>query len=216
MTEAVYEIRMAQRFRGFLPVVVDVETGGFNAATDALLEVAAVLLELEPDGVLIRGETIRVHIEPFPGSNIEPEALEITGIDPSHPLRPALPEKEALMRVFREVRRAVRENECNRAVLVGHNASFDLGFVNAAVERNEIKRNPFHPFSCFDTATLGGVAFGQTVLARAIDAAGMDWDASQAHSAAYDAEKTADLFCLIVNKFRDIHAASFTRNQAAR
>jgi ribonuclease T len=216
MTDAVYEIRMAQRFRGFLPVVVDVETGGFNAATDALLEVAAVLLELEPDGLLIRGETIRVHIEPFPGSNIEPEALEITGIDPSHPLRPALPEKEALMRVFREVRRAVRENECNRAVLVGHNASFDLGFVNAAVERNEIKRNPFHPFSCFDTATLGGVAFGQTVLARAIDAAGMDWDSSQAHSAAYDAEKTADLFCLIVNKFRDIHAASVTRNHAAR
>ena len=117
--------RIADRFRGFLPVVVDVETGGFNAATDALLEVAAVLLELEPDGILIRGETIRVHVEPFPGSNIEPEALEITGIDPSHPLRPALPEKEALMRVFREVRRAVRENECNRAVLVGHNASFD-------------------------------------------------------------------------------------------
>jgi ribonuclease T len=216
VTEAVYEIRMAQRFRGFLPVVVDVETGGFNPATDALLEIAAVLLELEPDGILIRGETVRVHVEPFPGANIEPEALEITGIDPNHPLRPALPEKEALMRVFREVRRGVRENECNRAVLVGHNASFDLGFINAAVARTEIKRNPFHPFSCFDTATLGGIAFGQTVLARAIDAAGMEWDASQAHSAAYDAEKTADLFCLIVNKFRDIHAASIGYGQVTR
>jgi ribonuclease T len=126
-------------------------------------------------------------------------------------LRPALPEKDALMRVFREVRRAVRDTECNRAVLVGHNASFDLGFINAAVARNEIKRNPFHPFSCFDTATLGGVAFGQTVLARAIDAAGIEWDASQAHSAAYDAEKTADLFCFIVNKFRDIHAESISK-----
>ncbi len=215
MTDTDYEIHMAQRFRGFLPVVVDVETGGFNATTDALLEVAAVLLTLGPDGLLTRGETIRVHVEPFPGSNIEPEALEITGIDPSHPLRPALPEKEALMRVFREVRRAVRDTECNRAVLVGHNASFDLGFINAAVARNEIKRNPFHPFSCFDTATLGGVAFGQTVLARAIDAAGIDWDASQAHSAAYDAEKTADLFCLIVNKFRDIHAQSISKTKAA-
>lgn len=198
------DIRMGNRFRGFLPVVVDVETGGFNAKTDALLEIAAVLLNLDSEGLLTRGETIRYHVKPFEGANLEAASLAVNGIDPDHPLRPAIDEHDALQRTFREVRRAVRENRCSRAVLVGHNAHFDLGFVNEAVERSAIKRNPFHPFSCFDTATLCGVAFGQTVLARAAIAAGMGWDETQAHSASYDAEVTADLFCEAVNRYRDI------------
>jgi len=200
---------MADRFRGFLPVVVDVETGGFNAQTDALLEIAAVTLRLTSEGLLERIETIRYHIVPFDGANIEPASLAINGIDPHHPLRPAIDERDALQRTFREVRRAIRENRCSRAVLVGHNAHFDLGFLNKAVERSSIKRNPFHPFSCFDTATLCGVAFGQTVLARAVIAAGMDWDETQAHSASYDAEMTADLFCEVVNRYRDIFETSW-------
>ncbi len=198
------DIRMGNRFRGFLPVVVDVETGGFNAKTDALLEIAVVLLDLDSEGLLTRVETIRYHVKPFEGANLEPASLAVNGIDPNHPLRPAIDERDALQRTFREVRRAVRENRCSRAVLVGHNAHFDLGFVNEAVERSAIKRNPFHPFSCFDTATLCGVAFGQTVLARAAIAAGMGWDETQAHSASYDAEVTADLFCEVVNRYRDI------------
>ena len=195
---------MANRFRGFLPVVVDVETGGFNARTDALLEIAAVTLSLNSEGLLERQETIRYHVVPFEGANIEAASLAVNGIDPHHPLRPAIDERDALQRTFREVRRTMRENRCSRAVLVGHNAHFDLGFLNQAVERSSIKRNPFHPFSCFDTATLCGVAFGQTVLARAVIAAGMDWDETQAHSASYDAEVTADLFCEVVNRYRDI------------
>ena len=195
---------MANRFRGFLPIVIDVETGGFNANTDALLEIAAVLLKMETDGSLDRKETVRFHVQPFEGANIDPASLEINGIDPDHPLRPAIPEKEAMQRIFREVRREIREHGCTRAVLVGHNASFDLGFLNAAVRRSEIKRNPFHPFSSFDTATLGGVAFGQTVLARAVTAAGMNWNSDMAHSAVYDAEQTAELFCTVVNRCNDI------------
>jgi ribonuclease T len=196
---------MAQRFRGFLPVVVDVETGGFNAATDALLEISAVILELSEDGVFVPGEVHCFHVEPFPGANMEPASLAVTGIDPEHPLRPAIPEREAITRVFREVRRAIRETGCKRAVLTGHNAAFDLAFLNAAVSRCRLKRNPFHPFSCFDTVTLGGVAVGQTVLARALVAAGLDWDSSQAHSSAYDAERTAALFCTIINRFRPFY-----------
>ncbi len=195
---------MANRFRGFLPVVVDVETGGFNCRTDALLEIAAVLVEMNPDGDLERGETIRYHVKPFEGANIEEASLAVNGIDPHHPLRPAIDERDAMQRTFREVRRAIRENGCSRAVLVGHNAHFDLGFLNEAVGRCAIKRNPFHPFSCFDTATLCGVAYGQTVLARAAIAAGFGWDETQAHSASYDAEMTADLFCDAVNRYRDI------------
>ncbi len=199
---------IADRFRGFLPVVVDVETGGFNSQTDALLEIAAVLVEAQDDGTLIRGETFRYHVKPFAGSNMEPASMAVNGIDPNHPLRPAIDERDAMQRIFREVRRAVRDAGCTRAILVGHNASFDLGFVNAAVERVAIKRNPFHPFSAFDTATLCGLAYGQTVLARAVKAAGMSWDETQAHSAAYDAEMTTDIFCDVINRFKPVYDAA--------
>ena len=195
---------MADRFRGFLPVVVDVETGGFNARTDALLEIAAVLLKFDEQGILRRDETFRYHVKPFDGANMVPASLAVNGIDPDHPLRPAIDERDALQRVFREVRRAIREANCTRAILVGHNSAFDLGFINEAIERSAIKRNPFHPFSSFDTATLCGVAFGQTVLSRAVKAAGLEFDEESAHSAAYDAEITADVFCEVVNRFRPV------------
>jgi len=200
-------VAIAKRFRGFLPVVVDVETGGFNCKTDALLEIAAVLLVARNDGTLARGETIRYHVKPFEGANLEPASLAVNGINPDHPLRPAISEGDALQNVFREVRKAVRDAGCTRAILVGHNSSFDLGFVNEAVLRADIKRNPFHPFSSFDTATLCGVAYGQTVLARAVAAAGFEWNEESAHSAAYDAEVTADVFCDIVNRFKPIFDA---------
>jgi len=167
-----------------------------------LLEIAAVLVDPQEDGTLLRGETFRYHVKPFEGANMEPASLAVNGIDPHHPLRPAIDERDALQRIFREVRRALKDQGCSRAILVGHNAAFDLGFLNEAVGRTAIKRNPFHPFSSFDTATLCGVAYGQTVLARAVKAAGMVWDESSAHSAAYDAEITTDIFCDVVNRFQ--------------
>jgi ribonuclease T len=202
-TAATTAALMSRRFRGFLPVVIDVETGGFHSATDALLEIAAVIIDMEPDGTLKRGATHSFHVKPFEGARLDPAALAITGIDPFHPLRPALPEKDALGRVFREIRHAIHAYNCRRAILVGHNAAFDLGFLNAAVVRADVKRNPFHPFSCFDTATLAGAALGQTVLAKALAVAGIQWDPSSAHSASYDAERTADVFCLICNRLSD-------------
>jgi ribonuclease T len=204
---------MARRFRQFLPVVIDVETGGFNCATDALLEIAAVMIEFGPDGRLKRGQSHAYHVRPFEGSNIEAASLAVNGIDPYHPLRPALPEKDALGRIFTEVRHVMKAQECRRAVLVGHNAAFDLGFLNAAVARAEIKRNPFHPFSCFDTATLAGAAFGQTVLAKAVQICGLSWDSSEAHSARYDAERTADIFCEVCNALDEVWRSADARSQ---
>lgn len=192
---------MANRFRSFLPVVVDVETAGFNSKRDALLEIAAVILLFNEEGELQPVETVDCHVEPFPGANLDEKSLEFTGIDPYHPFRFAKPESEAMPIIFKPVRQAVKENACTRAILVGHNPSFDLAFLNAAAERCKIKRNPFHPFSSFDTATMGGLAYGQTVLARAAIAAGIEWDQEQAHSAKYDAERTAELFCNIVNRW---------------
>ena len=191
--------RIADRFRGFLPVVVDVETGGFDWNRHALLEIAAVPIDVDADGKLVLGEAASVHVEPAPGTDIDPQSLEVTGIDLDHPFRFAKPEREALEHVFAPVRAAVKKHGCQRAILVGHNAHFDLNFLNAAVNRVQHRRNPFHPFSVFDTVTMAGLMYGQTVLARAIHAAGLDWDQREAHSAVYDAERTAQLFCIIAN-----------------
>ncbi len=192
------------RFRGYYPVAIDVETGGFNAATDALLEVAATTFSIDERGIWTMDECLSRHVEPFAGANLDPSALEFTGINPEHPFRKqiAVLEKDALQDIFKMVRQRMKAYGCKRAILVGHNPSFDLGFINAAVERAGIKRNPFHPFSTFDTATLGGLAYGQTVLSRAVIAAGISWDHEQAHSARYDTEKTAELFCNIVNQWK--------------
>jgi len=196
---------IAKRFRGFLPVIIDVETGGFNCATDALLELAAVFVRFDAAGNLELSDHHRYIVKPFEGSRLDPASLQVTGIDPFHPLRPAIEEGDALRALFQEVRKELKQAGCNRAILVGHNSFFDLQFVNAAAERTGIKRNPFHPFSSFDTATLGGVAFGQTVLSRAVVAAGLPWDDAQAHSALYDAQMTAQIFCTVVNRFRTVY-----------
>lgn len=198
------EPTIADRFRGFLPVVVDLETAGFNATTDALLEIAAIPIEMGEGGIVYPGEVIACAVEPFPGANLEESSLRFTGIDPDDPHRGALAEREALTAIFQPIRRQIRDQQCNRGVVVAHNAHFDLGFLNAAVERCNIKRNPFHPFSCIDTASLASVAYGQTVLARACDVAQIEFDNQKAHSAAYDALKTAELFCAIVNRWQQL------------
>lgn len=198
---------MSNRFRGFLPVVVDVETAGFNPKTDALLEVAAVMVYFNEQGELHVGDTVACHVQPFIGANLDQSSLAFTGIDPHHPFRFAISELEALKKIFDPIRAELKLNACTRAILVGHNPAFDLSFIKAAAERTGIKKNPFHQFSTFDTATLSGLAYGQTVLARAAMAAGIDWDSNEAHSARYDAEKTAELFCRIVNRWGEINPA---------
>lgn len=192
---------MCQRFRSFLPVVVDVETGGLNWQTDALLQIAVVILRMDEDGRIFPAQTHSCHVEPFKGANIDPKSIELNGIRIDHPLRMAIDEHDALKRMFQPVRQEIQDTGCTRAILVGHNSFFDLCFLNAAIDRTKIKRSPFHPFSSFDTATLGGLAYGQTVLAKAVEASGEGWDGKSAHSAIYDAEKTADLFCNIVNRW---------------
>lgn len=205
MNSPVQVTKISQRFRGFLPVVVDVETAGFNAKSDALLEIAAVVVRMDDYGRVFPAETHHAHVQPFPGANLDQRALEFTGIDPFHPFRLAKPELDALEHVLNPINEELRVQACSRAILVGHNPFFDLGFLKAAVERTAFKPNPFHAFTTFDTATLGGLAYGQTVLARAAKAAGIDWDGEQAHSAVYDAERTAELFCIIVNRWQELH-----------
>jgi ribonuclease T len=193
---------IVSRFRGFLPVVVDVETAGFDPQRHALLELAAIVIRMDADGWLEPGPTQACHILPFIGAEMDPRALAFNKIDPEHPFRDAIAERDALARVLSPIRKAVSSTGCNRAILVGHNAHFDLSFIKAAVERTNYKRNPFHAFSVFDTVSLAGLMYGQTVLAKAVKAAGLGWDDKEAHTAIYDAEKTADLFCTIINRWR--------------
>lgn len=196
-------LTLKKRFRGYFPVVIDVETAGFNAKTDALLEICAVTLKMDEHGDLQPASTIHFHVEPFEGANIEKEALDFIGLrDPFSPLRGAVPESEALKEIYKLVRKEQKVADCSRAIIVAHNAQFDHGFVMEASERSKLKRVPFHPFATFDTATLSGLAYGQTVLAKACKTAGMEFDNKEAHSALYDTQKTAELFCGIVNKWK--------------
>lgn len=199
-------IPLEKRFRGYLPVIIDIETAGFNPKKNALLEIAAIIVELNSDCELHITEHYTTHVIPFKNSELDEAALKFNGIDPYHPFRMAIDEKDALEMMFKPIRAAIKRNNCTKAILVGHNPAFDIAFLNAAVHRTQIKRSPFHPFSTFDTATLGGLAYQQTVLAKVAQAAGMEWDNEKAHSALYDAEKTAELFCKIVNRWKHLEA----------
>ena len=196
--------QLAHRFRGYFPVIIDVETAGFNANTDALLEIAAVTLHMDEEGKLHPDQTYHAHVTPFEGANLEPAALEFNGIDPNCALRGAIDEDEAMKELCKTIRKQQKAAECQRSVIVAHNATFDQSFVNAAIERCNIKRTPFHPFVSFDTTTLSGLAVGQTVLVKACQAAGIAFDQKEAHSALYDAQKTAELFCYIVNRYASL------------
>ncbi|WP_218056143.1 ribonuclease T [Gilliamella sp. wkB108] len=194
--------KLSERFRGFYPVVIDIETSGFDPKLNAILEIAAITLTMDSAGWLEPEQSIQFNVNPFENAILEPTALAFNGIDPTNPLRGAVDEKIALEEIFKTVRTGIKANDCNRAVIVAHNAHFDHSFLMTAAERAGIKRNPFHPFATFDTASLSGLVFGQTVLAKACEVAQIPFDLKQAHSALYDTEKTAILFCEIVNRFK--------------
>lgn len=193
---------LANRFRGYFPVIIDVETAGFASKTDALLEVAAVTVKLDKFNMLEPDIMVHHHVHPFLGANLEPAALEFNGIDPDCALRGAIDETDAMLDLCKTIRKAQKDADCQRSVIVAHNASFDQGFINAAINRSKIKRTPFHPFVSFDTTTLAALTLGQTVLLKACQTANIHFDPKQAHSALYDAQKTAELFCYMVNKWQ--------------
>lgn len=205
---------MSERFRGFLPVVVDLETGGFDPESNPILEMAAVFVYFEGNR-LLPGARWRRAVHPHRGGILNPAALKVTGIDPTDPERGAVAEVEALRDLFRHVRAALKEHDCQRAILVAHNASFDQQFLNRALARTELKRNPFHPFSAIDTASLAAVTYGHTVLSEACARANISFDKDQAHSALYDAERTAELFCAVVNAWRGTGAEPWRGSQVS-
>ena len=194
-------MKLKDRIRGYLPVVIDVETSGFNEQTDALLEICAIILGMDEEGSFFAKTTLHYHVEPFKGANIEASAIKFNGIDIDNPFRPAVPEKKALSEIFNHINEELETEECSRAILVGHNAFFDLGFVKAATLRANLK-SPFHQFSTIDTVSLSALCCGETVLAKAISKMDIEWDNNEAHSALYDTQKTSELFCQIFNSHK--------------
>lgn len=197
--------KISKRFRGYLPVVIDVETGGVNPLKDALLELAAIVIRMDENGMLYPDKSFHYHIEPFANGHLDPSSLAFNKIDPFHPFRFAIKEEMALGDLFSNIQQLCQMTNCQRAVLVGHNAWFDQHFLNAAVHRCKITKNPFHRFTSLDTATLSALAYGQTVLSKALKAANIEYDSEKAHSALYDAECTARLFCTIVNQWKTVN-----------
>lgn len=195
---------LRKRFRTFYPVVIDIETAGFNPETDAILEIAIITLKMNKLGLLEKENLLHFHVQPFQGAQIDKNSIAFHGIDPFSPLRGAISEYEALYSIFDLVQEGIKLNNCTKSIIVAHNAIFDHNFLTAAITRTGIKNNPFHSFVIFDTATLSGLAVGQTVLARACKAIGVNFDNNQAHSALYDTQRTADLFCKIVNRWKTL------------
>lgn len=196
-------MKIYKRFAGYLPVVVDCETGGVNAQTDALLEVACCCIAFK-ENRLVQAEKLHYHVNPFSGGIITTEALEINQIRPHHPFRFALKESECLADMSLKIKQYCQKYHCRRAILVGHNAHFDLGFLLAAYKRCDMMSSfPFHHFSVLDTVTLSAFFLKETVLARAVRRAGLKFDVDQAHSAIYDVDRTAALFCHLENKCPD-------------
>ncbi|MCK3658706.1 ribonuclease T [Pasteurellaceae bacterium Pebbles2] len=207
MTEEAIDYHLLKnRFRGYYPVIIDVETAGLNSQTDGLLELAAITLKMDEQGWLMPDQTYHCHIQPFEGALINPDSMKINGIKLDDPERNAvaISELDAITGLFQMVRRGQKDAGCQRSIIVAHNAAFDQGFIMAAAERTGVKRNPFHPFSAFDTSTLSGLMFGQTVLVKACQMAKIPFDGKQAHSALYDTERTADLFCYMVNHLKKL------------
>ncbi|QCI26698.1 ribonuclease T [Buchnera aphidicola (Thelaxes californica)] len=204
MSKDVNSCSLNQRFRSFYPVIIDIETAGFNPKKHALLEIAAITLRMDKLGWIYKEKTIHFHIQPFIGSLINKNALTFNKIDPFNPLRGAISEIQALKKIFQLIHQGIKETKCSKAIIVAHNAMFDYNFLMAAIERTNIESNPFHPFATFDTASLSGLILGQTVLSKACKKAGLNFDNSQAHSALYDTTQTANLFCELVNRLKRI------------
>jgi DNA polymerase-3 subunit alpha (Gram-positive type) len=123
-------------------IIFDLETTGFSAAGDRITEIGAVR---------IRGEQILDSFSTFvnPGRSLSSEIIKVTGIT-DEMLQDAPKEEEALQAFYRFI-------GDEKATLVAHNASFDMGFLRAAAKRCNLKCL----FSSIDTVPMSRSLFKQ-------------------------------------------------------
>ncbi len=192
----------SRRFRGFLPVVIDVETGGFHLAapTRCWRSPPSSSRWTTPAGCAA-ARRMRFTCKPFEGARLDPVSLEVNGIDPWHPLRPAIDEADALQRLFREIRTAIRAH----ALPARHSrrATTRPSIWASSTRRSSAPASSAIRFIRSRASTprrSAASALGQTVLRARRAAGGHRMGSAAARTrAAYDAERTADLFCHICN-----------------
>lgn len=164
-------------------VVVDLETTGGSAESDAITEIGAVKVR----GGEILGE-LGTLVDP--GRAIPPYIVEITGITTAM-VRNA-PRIEAVLPGFLEFARG--------AVLVAHNAGFDIGFLKAAAARAAI---PWPRFQVLCTVKLARRVLSRdeapsvklSVLASLLGA-----DTTPTHRALDDARATVDVLHALIGR----------------
>lgn len=165
-------------------VVFDVETTGLSAVYDTIIELAAVK---------VRGGELKETFERFanPHHPLSSTTTELTGI--TDDMVKDAPEVAEVMRDFVEF--------IGDAVLVAHNASFDMGFFYEACKKANIKVNPY---PVIDTLELARFLYPElrnhrlNTLAKKFDI-----ELTQHHRAIYDTEATAHLLNQLLKDAKD-------------
>ena len=92
-------MELSERFRGYLPVVLDLETGGFDHQVNPILELACCFVQMQDDRLSIKGQE-SWNVQPVDGMVVEPASLKVTGIDLDDPHRDAMDEASVLKDFF--------------------------------------------------------------------------------------------------------------------
>ncbi|MDQ0214264.1 DNA polymerase-3 subunit alpha (Gram-positive type) [Oikeobacillus pervagus] len=164
-------------------VVFDVETTGLSAVYDSIIELAAVKIH---DGEIID----RFEAFANPHHRLSATTIELTGI--TDDMVENAPDIEEVLRKY--------EKWVGDSVLVAHNATFDMGFLNTGYKKAGIDKakNPV-----IDTLELARFLYPHmknhrlNTLAKKFDV-----ELTQHHRAIYDAEATG---YLLIKMLKDAH-----------
>ena len=164
-------------------VVFDIETTGFSAVTDRIIEIGAVKVE---DGKITDKFSTFVN----PKRPIPFRITELTGITDEMVI--GSPDIETILPQFIEF--------IGDAVLVAHNASFDVGFIEQNCKRQKIEAD----FTYVDTVALARVLlpalnrFKLDTVAKALNIS-----LENHHRAVDDAGCTAEIFVKFVQMLKE-------------
>lgn len=186
----------------------DLETTGRNHRHHGATEIAAIA---EIDGE-IRDE-IDIRVCPWPGAEIEQEALEVTGKTEGELLLYA-PEQQAFQKLYEFLEQFIDPYDSNDKFWFGaFNQTFDVDFLSRFWERNEsekqwigsyINRRPnLDPRVLATTLVFKGEMDEPEnfKLSTLCEHSGLEISNDETHSGLYDARKCRELFYELVARF---------------
>lgn len=201
-------------------IVFDCETGGLDESKNPITQYAAVVLDGSTLKEIDRWET---YVKPYNDLEISKEALEKTMVNISD-VNSGLSLKEfiAVAKEFwKQHQVRTKYKDMGRLVPVGHNITFDIRFINKAMELDGSKENMFetHYENFIDTFALAKMTWGikgdeKLRLGVCSERAGIDL--TDAHGAMNDVEATADLFRYYVKNLRNEKIVKKVVEEASR